>query len=338
MAKADSQWAAQTINEYMRKQKERAERKEIAEATVPNYFKPVKLFCEMNDIILNWKKISKRIPRGRSFGQDRAPSIDEIKQILEYPDRRIKSVVLTMQSSGMRVGAFDCLNWGHLEKIEKDDKLVAAKIKVYAGTPDQYYSFITPECYRTLEDYVRFRKIQGQGINTDSPLIRDLFYPDKLGKGEHHIPRRLRTKGVKRLMEDALKGTGIRRPLEAGKKRHEFQTDHGFRKFFKSICERTMKSLHIELLMGHDVGLAENYYRPSEKDLLDEYLKAVPELTILETLSSSKVESIDELRRKVDRLEESSKRFNMEKAKLEKRLEVIENLARNSLALARQRR
>jgi hypothetical protein len=44
----------------MRKQKERAERKEVAEATVPNYFKPIKLFCEMNDILLNWKKISKR--------------------------------------------------------------------------------------------------------------------------------------------------------------------------------------------------------------------------------------------------------------------------------------
>jgi len=68
-AKADNQLATITINEYMRKQEERAERKEISEATVPNFFKPIKLFCEMNDIILNWKKISKRIPRGRSYGQ-----------------------------------------------------------------------------------------------------------------------------------------------------------------------------------------------------------------------------------------------------------------------------
>jgi hypothetical protein len=59
-------------------------------------------------------------------------------------------------------------------------------------------------------------------------------------------------------------GTGIRKPLTEGKKRHEFQADRGFRKFFKSTAERHMKSLHVEMLMGHDTSLAENYYRPAE--------------------------------------------------------------------------
>jgi hypothetical protein len=105
----DVQWATTVINDYMRYQKERALRKEISESTVPNYYKPIKLFLEMNDIILNWKKIARRIPRGSDHADDRAPSKDEIRRILTYPDRRIKPIVLIMASSGIRVGAWDYL-------------------------------------------------------------------------------------------------------------------------------------------------------------------------------------------------------------------------------------
>jgi hypothetical protein len=297
MAKEDNQWATQVINQHMRKQKERAERKEISEATVPNFLKPIKLFCDMNDILLNWKKISKRVPRGRSFGQDRTPSLEEVKQILAYPDRRIRPVALTMLSSGVRLGAFDYLDWGHIEPVKKSGQIVAAKIRVYAGTPDEYRSFITPECYHVLEEYIKFRTSNGERVTKDSPLIRDLFYPDRLGKGEPHLPKRLKSSGVKRMVEDALRGTGIRKALTEGKKRHEFQADHGFRKYFKSTAEKHMKSLHVEMLMGHNVGLAENYYRPSETDLLADYARAIPELTIFEQVKGPNTEKIEELER-----------------------------------------
>jgi hypothetical protein len=32
--------------------------------------------------------------------------------------------------------------------------------------------------------------------------------------------------------------------------------------------------------MGHDIGLANSYYRPSEQELLDDFIKAVDLLTI----------------------------------------------------------
>ena len=41
-----------------------------------------------------------------------------------------------------------------------------------------------------------------------------------------------------------------------------------------------MLPLHVEMLMGHDTGLSMSYYRPSEKTLLEDYLKAVDLLTI----------------------------------------------------------
>ena len=41
-----------------------------------------------------------------------------------------------------------------------------------------------------------------------------------------------------------------------------------------------MKSLNVEILMGHDIGLADSYYKPSEAELLADYIKSVDLLTI----------------------------------------------------------
>ena len=73
------------------------------------------------------------------------PTLIEIKKLIEYPDIRVKPIVYTMISSGIRIGAFDYLKWKHIIPIEREGKIVAAKIIVYAGEPEQYFSFITPE-------------------------------------------------------------------------------------------------------------------------------------------------------------------------------------------------
>ena len=72
-----------------------------------------------------------------------------------------------------------------------------------------------------------------------------------------------------------------RTKLESGKRRHEFQTDHGFRKWFKTRCELAgMKPINIEKLMNHSIGISNSYYRATENELLEDYLKAVEVLTI----------------------------------------------------------
>jgi hypothetical protein len=51
-AKYDNGWFFTSIVQYRQKQKERVERKEITGATVCNYVKTIKLFCEMSDLLL----------------------------------------------------------------------------------------------------------------------------------------------------------------------------------------------------------------------------------------------------------------------------------------------
>jgi hypothetical protein len=83
------------------------------------------------------------------------------------------------------------------------------------------------------------------------------------------------------LIEDALWIQGLRKNLEQGKRRHEFQAAHGLRKWFKTRCEISgMKPINIEKLMGHSIGIPGSYYRATERELLDDYIKAIDFLTI----------------------------------------------------------
>jgi hypothetical protein len=84
------------------------------------------------------------------------------------------------------------------------------------------------------------------------------------------------------LVGRALQIQGIRPKLNLtnGEKNHEWKALHGFRKFFKTQTERVMKSLNVEILMGHDIGLANSYYKPSQQELLDDYLRSADLLTI----------------------------------------------------------
>ena len=59
-ARQNPSWAESTFMKFIDYQKERSIRREISESTISNYYKATKLFCEMNDLTLNWKKNSTR--------------------------------------------------------------------------------------------------------------------------------------------------------------------------------------------------------------------------------------------------------------------------------------
>ena len=54
------------------------------------------------DIEIPWKKILRGMPKGRRYANDRAPTLEEIRKITEYPDRRTKPIIYTMASLGLR--------------------------------------------------------------------------------------------------------------------------------------------------------------------------------------------------------------------------------------------
>ncbi len=108
--------------------KERIDRKEITPGTLRNYLKALKLFCKMNRINIFWDMISRSLPKVKQHANDRIPSLEEIKKLIEYPDRRVKPIVLVSLSAGIRVGAWDYMKWKHIIPIKDENgEILAAK-------------------------------------------------------------------------------------------------------------------------------------------------------------------------------------------------------------------
>ncbi|MDW0266750.1 MAG: hypothetical protein QN835_05730 [Nitrososphaeraceae archaeon] len=299
---------------YMYFHIQRAQKKEISRGTIRNFYKPIKLFCEMNNVVLNWKIISKGLPRGTQNGNDRIPTIDEILGVLKYPDRRIKPVLYTMISSGIRIGAWEWLKWKNVIPIYDDKKtVIVAKIIVYDGEPDQYFSFITPEAYWSLKDWMEFREKQGEKITKESYLMRDLWNTGKIfinsresnltkgTMGNISIPKKASGNAIRQIFTRAWKIQDIR-PPDNDIRRHEFKSTHCFRKYFETHAMDKMKLLNVKILMGHDTGLQKSYYKPSEKDILEDYLKVIDLLTINE-VNKLKLEFEEKLRIEKSELE-----------------------------------
>jgi hypothetical protein len=51
--------------------------------------------------------------------------------------QRIKAIIYSMASGGFRVGAWDYLKWGHVIPIERNGKIIAAKVIIYSGEDEE---------------------------------------------------------------------------------------------------------------------------------------------------------------------------------------------------------
>jgi len=60
-----------------------------------------------------------------------------------------------------------------------------------------------------------------------------------------------------------------------------------------------MKSINVEMCMGHNIGISKSYYKPTQKEILEDYLKAVEMLSI-----NSKKDNILSLESEIDKLKE----------------------------------
>jgi hypothetical protein len=285
-AKQNPQWAQNSLMKFIVFQKQRANNGEISPSTIGNYYKAIKLFCEMNSDspIVNWKKITRGIPAGRKASNDRALTTEELRKLSEYPDRRIKTIVYVMCSSGIRLGAWDYLQWKCVTPItDENGEIIAAKLLIYPGDAEEYYCFITPAAYTALKEWMDYRSEHGENITGDSWLMRDLWqttdmkYGAKFGVATY--PKRLKSSGIKSLLERAIRAQGLCKPLPSGRNRREWKGAHGIRKFYKSRAEQVMKPINVEITMGHNIGVSASYYKPTEREVMEDYLKAVPMLT-----------------------------------------------------------
>jgi hypothetical protein len=150
------------------------------------------------------------LPRGKNYADDRISTIEEIQKLLEYPDRRIKAIVYTMTSSGIRLGIWNYLKLGHIRPIEKGEGIIAAKVIVYAQKDEEYFTFISKEVYHALADWMKYRENSGELIDENSWLMRDLWDTQVAqGRGFVTKPKQLASSSIMRLIERAIWTQGL---------------------------------------------------------------------------------------------------------------------------------
>ena len=123
----------------------------------------------MNEVTLPYKKIRKSLPSG---GKDdgREWTEQEIQKMLRHANIEDTVMILISASSGMRHGGL-ALSWENFypiykyddnflwqsheitESIVENGKFICAMIRVYAGESEEYFAFITPECWSAIEEY-----------------------------------------------------------------------------------------------------------------------------------------------------------------------------------------
>jgi integrase len=234
----------------------------------------------MSDIVVNRKKIKKYKGERKRVVKDRAYTHNEISILLNVADIRIKAIVLLMASSGVRVGSIPLLQIKHLKKMTYG----IYKITIYENSNEEYFTFCTPECANAIDTYLEYRKRNGENLNSESYLIRKQFdirdFKHVIESNESICLPTLRglidTTTIKAGLRDVKHG-------ELKRERKQIALTHAFRKFFTNQLINSKINPEIrEMLLGHKIGLASCYYRPTEEEMLNEYKKAVDMLTISE--------------------------------------------------------
>ena len=113
-------------------------------SAIHNYAAAIFAFYKINDVVLNISKINKFIPLQSRVRRDRAYTHEEISKILEFADESIRVVILLMVSAGIRRGALPYLR---LRDLDDNNR----KLTVYENEKEEYFTFITPECKKTVD-------------------------------------------------------------------------------------------------------------------------------------------------------------------------------------------
>jgi integrase len=302
----DNDWAEDVLMKLGEKFKQRANLPKtdpdyINPVSLKNYFVPVQKLLEMSRVNLSWKRIRSTFPEVDGKDDTREYTYDEIHKMLNHCKVMDKVLVLLAASSGIRAGAFS-IKWKHItpiyfhdgkyiweehdvtESVTQKDPIVAAIIRIYANSSSEYVAFTTPECWNAIQEY---RQLWIQDTNHE-PKPDDPFF-----KKSGPFVRELSEMGLRKRLERILKESGIRTPLPKGMRRHKVPAFNGFRRFFNKANKKSFSSNSVlaslifkETMMGHGglIQLDKNYFKSHIYELIEEFINAVPNLTISKEL------------------------------------------------------
>lgn len=174
----------------------------------------------------------------------------------------------------------------------------------------EYFAFTTPECWQSVQAYKEtWIKDTGREPKPEDPFFKRVGSP---------FVHSLDDIGIRKRMQRIVREAGLRPPLPVGSRRHKVPLFNGFRRYFNKANKKALEkgsmlaSLILkENMMGHTglIKLDKNYFKVHISELIEEYIQAVPNLTISDTERQKAVikkqeNEINVLRKKDARIDE----------------------------------
>jgi integrase len=279
-----------------------------------NYVSAICKYYRMKRVSLDTKHIREYLPEFKKSKKNRPYEYEEIRRLLDIADERMRTVILLLASTGMRIGAIPGLRLRNIEKVEIDAATSIYKIMVYEGFKEEYITFTTPECTVAIDSYLKMRERYDEKLNTNSFVIREQFDvrdPFAISKCKEVKANTLTGKLIDLAVRAGIRQKEVLEGKPHGTIRNDVPIAHGFRKFFTTqLVKSDVKSELRWLLEGHNLRANDPaYVRTQEEDLLEQYQKGIDNLTI---------DPANRLQRSVETLKIDKSRIDMLEAKIQK--------------------
>jgi len=241
--------------------------KNLTSKSISLYLSAIELFLEMNEVNYPRLVIRRLLPTDdKKQGGERPYTTLEIKRMLEVsPKLKTKALIHFFTSTGIRPNALHDPPLKINDLIELPDGCKA--VMIYKESKEEYWSFLTPEAVRAIDDYFRARKLNGEHFDNDSPLFEN--------KGKV-----IGFRATRHILTRAIKNAGIERTKKGA--RYDKALTYGFRKRFNTILKISegLNPNIAEKLMAHKRGLDGVYLKPTMEECHKEFKKAITEIVI----------------------------------------------------------
>ncbi len=304
----NSKMLQEMVEDYVMEKKSQGK----ARSTIKTPISALELFCDANDLAINWKKIHRLLPAQKKKSGSRSYSTEQVQKMLQATTNlRNKAIIHFLASSGVRIGALPELKIKHIRNMPQGCKVVT----VYPDDVEEYFTFLTSEASQAIDDYLDKRIHDGEHLDPEHPLFRE-HYAIGIAKPKHLVKV-----SIQAIIDRILRRAGIRFGRDGS--RRDVQLDHGFRKRWNTIVKTTdgVKIILAEKMFGHStptIPLDETYVDASIEKLFEEFKKVIPELTI---------DDSERLKFKNEKLEKENTEIEIRSARidaLERRMRIME--------------
>ncbi len=262
----------------------------------------IRVFLMENNVELSqkfWKKLRLRTKGNRAVTDDKVPSPNELKRILEHTDVKSRAFFLTLLSSGMRIGEI-C----SIKLVDVDLTKTPTTINIrreYTKTGDRRTAFISKEATENLKAWLKHRDVYLKAAISRAKIFQNYHNRPDSKKADDDRVFPFNTGTARDMWNRMLKNADLNK-TDPTTKIHQMHP-HVLRKYFRTHMALEIPLDVVEALMGHEAYLTEAYRRYSLEQLMELYLKAEHRISVFE-----RPPDLTEHNERIRKLEEDNKK------------------------------